>query len=901
MKFCRLILVLGLLGPLLLQVIPPVKACGPFSIEPIFVFHESPDLPFREFAGGKIGIIQPTLGRKTLVIAYRYLNGGMFTDEEQSSLVEALDGKAPEEEGTEALKAWIAARQELLADNESLPEIYVDRKNRGYDYFPNCAKNAFEVATATLKDRVTSYGASDRGVKDWIAAQDTVFENCSGGSHIPAAANVGTPGWLRKDRDYQIAAAYFYSLNFEEARQRFARIADDMDSPWRETANYLVARTLVRQASLATDEKKKIELNSQAEVALANLSSTSGTFHTSARKLLALVQFRLHPEDRLQELAQTLTSFSGNENLRQDLIDYVWLLDQTEAKILEAEKKRQEELKPPKDRADRKEEVSPDVQARNDALNRGEIISIGLAPKTAEGAEDYRNYLSLDFNHDASENEVVTAFESKLNRKLTDEEVETLKDRRESALHYRAWNLSPNRKWGPDGMSAHDHCYNCGQLTLDLMPNVLRASDLTDWIMTLQTSDAAAYDHARQRWRDTSSRAWLAVALIKADKASPGRDRLMRDAESVGHDTPEYLTVMHELARLKIATGETDAARKLIDNVLANSAALPVSARNQFLEQRAHVSQGFSSFLKYSQRVPAAFYDPENGHVGHLADLWKRAKADWEPGWGETKQEWDHNMDIEYQSLLRWDQQTIFAGETVDVFNWYFPLAVLIEAARDPSTPDHLRRQLLLAAWTRAVLLLRHDEAIELTPDLIKAAPEMTSLLEDYLQAKPAERGHAALFVLLKFPGLSPYIANGLPSFDTSEELDYYFETSWWCVLPTTDYDYEGNEVAKKVARPDFLTPQQVQTAQRERKQLDALGAGKSYLGQQVLQWAHAAPNDSRLSEALFIAFKANESYKYGCTSWEQNQEIQQEAEALLRGRYAASGWSAKLPDSKDR
>src|SRR6185295_20118327 len=99
------------------------------SIDPIFVFHESPDLPFREFTRGKIGIVQPTFGRKTLVIAYRYLNGGMFSDEEQSALVEALTGKVPEADGESALKAWIAARKALLPENEALPEIYLERKN----------------------------------------------------------------------------------------------------------------------------------------------------------------------------------------------------------------------------------------------------------------------------------------------------------------------------------------------------------------------------------------------------------------------------------------------------------------------------------------------------------------------------------------------------------------------------------------------------------------------------------------------------------------------------------------------------------------------------------------------------------------------------------------------------
>src|SRR2546421_1690364 len=466
---CHRIIALVLLATLA-HLVPVARACGPFSIDPIFVFHESPDLPFHQFTQGKIGIVQPTFGRKTLVIAYRYLNGGFFTDEEQSALVEALQGTAPEDNGGNALKTWIEARKESLQENETLPEIYVERKNASYDFFPNCAKNAFEVATATLKDRVTSYGAADRNVHDWIAAQDLVFQNCSGGSHIPAPANPGSPTWLLKDRDYQIAAAFFYSLNFEESRRRFEKIAADIESPWQDTATYLVARTLVRQASLSKDEAEKRDLNTQAEVALQNIATRSPSLQLSARKLLGLVKFRLHPETRLSELARTLTNVNGDENLRQDLIDYVWLVDRAEVRILEAETKRKEELKPPEER-DRQYKTLPDdikeSQLRNEARERGEIISISFAPKNSEGAADYRNYISLDFKYAASESEILLAFEEKLNRKLTDDEAKEIREHRESSLQYRDWTLSPNRKWGPGGISDHEAwaCYDCEKLT----------------------------------------------------------------------------------------------------------------------------------------------------------------------------------------------------------------------------------------------------------------------------------------------------------------------------------------------------------------------------------------------------------------------------------------------------
>src|SRR5262249_29380708 len=160
-----------------------------------FVFTHSPDLPFDEFAKGKIGILQPTFGRKTLVIAHRYLSGGTFTEDEQHALIEALKGKAPEEDDDAVIAAWVAAGKVVVPEEKDLPPIYADRRHGGFDFFPNCTGNAFEVATQTLKDRVTSYGATDPNVRNWLAAQDTVFKNCADGSEAPQPAPTGSPRW----------------------------------------------------------------------------------------------------------------------------------------------------------------------------------------------------------------------------------------------------------------------------------------------------------------------------------------------------------------------------------------------------------------------------------------------------------------------------------------------------------------------------------------------------------------------------------------------------------------------------------------------------------------------------------------------------------------------------------
>ena len=446
-----------------------------------------------------------------MFIAYRYLNGGSFTSHKQKELIDALKGRAPDDEGVNALKAWINGRKEVLKEDQKLPEIYTERQHGGYDFFPNCTKNAFEVALETLKDRAATHGAEDPNVKAWLAAQDTVFQNCSRGAQVPRELGAESPVWLRKDRDYQIGAALFYSLNFEGARARFTKIAADADSPWREVADYLVARTLIRQGSLSEAESKKRELFEQAEDHLQKLVTIGGKFASASGKLLSLVKYHLRPQERVVELGRSLTA-GNDENLRQDLIDYVWLIDKFEAQVLAAEEARKK-----KQAGTEEEEVRDyrpeEVKQRQERIQRGEAIELTIYPVTRpDGIPEYSERLMIEFKHDASESEIFGAFEQQLGKKLSPEDTKKIKEAHESALSHRLWNLSPNRKWDRANLSEYEGCsqYYCSRLGLDLVPDFLRADDLSDWILTLQTKDPRAYHHALSNGaRLTRLRGWL--------------------------------------------------------------------------------------------------------------------------------------------------------------------------------------------------------------------------------------------------------------------------------------------------------------------------------------------------------------------------------------------------------
>ncbi|HEV7396972.1 MAG TPA: hypothetical protein VGN86_10715 [Pyrinomonadaceae bacterium] len=874
------------------------RACGPEYIEPIFVFTTSPDLPFKEFTAGKIGIVRPSFGKKTLVIAYRYLNGGSFSPDEQDELVAALQGLAPEENDSAAIKYWVDARKELVTKDEPEPAIYSERHHGEYDFFPNCARNAFEVASATLKERVGRYGDQDKNVRDWLAAQDSVFENCAGGSSIPSAARPDQPLWLRKDRDYQIAAAYFYSLKFDEARLRFAAIAADAESPWQETADYLVARTLVREASLTRDPKKQQTIYDQAQLQLQMLLGRNSSFNKAEHRLEGLIKFRVQPADRLRELAQVLAGRGWDDNLRQNLIDYNWLIDK-----FQAEQKEVNEVATASVRE--KQPESPEameIRKKYEKIHAGELIEIWLYPRSLAGELDYQQRFELAIKPEVTKEEVFNRFVEMVGRPLRPDELNDLGECYREGQSNRIWYLSPNRKWD-DAAHEYQECYECEKIPLKSYPEFLQSDDLTDWIMTLQTDDPAAYGHALRRWRATDSPSWLIAALSRANKSSRQLTALIRAGEKLQRDEPAYASVAFHLVRLKAAMGNVAEARKLIDEIISwQEGLLPVSTQNQFLELRMQLALNLTEYLRYAARKPVMFY--EYGRFGTLNDLLTVTKSLWYPdGYEEKKEEYETATEDRFKKLLPWQDRAVFDSDTATIINWHFPLETLFAAAHNSALPDYLRRQFALAVWTRALILENKTVEEKIAPDLIKMVPELGSLFSDYQKAETRdEKERAALFILIKFQNFSPYVREGLPTFTTAEEEKYYLEEAWWCPPGLTEYGPDGQEVPRVVAKPSFLSAADSEAARREREKLLAIGDPKSYFGKRVLAWAKAAPEDRRIPEALFIAARANDSYKYGCSSWDHDEETKSAAEKLLRERYGSSVWAGKLepePENK--
>jgi hypothetical protein len=732
-----------------------VAACGPSSVVPVFAFEQRPDERLENFARGELGVVQNGYYRSFLYAAYRHFNNAPFSAREQQDLVsvwraELYREDANETTTNEAVKTWIDARKKVLTDE---PKIYTTRRyDNGYFFFPNCTADAFRTAAKTLENRIAAHGATDENVKNWTRGQDAVFANCAEGKVIPEAADA--PAWLKNDRDYQIAAATFYAADFDAARARFEQIAATRDSVWTTTANYLVARTLIRQASLLEDDdaeklrERRRPFYERAEGQLQKILTDAAMrdFHQSAARLVNLVKYRLRPAERVHELASVLSNAAPNENLRQDLIDYVWL----------------------------------------------------------------------------------------------------------------------SEKFGGENATKNADATNP------------REDDLTDWILTFEEKSDAAFRRSLARWRETNATAWFVAALAKAPKDAAEISRLLQDAERVARSSPAFGTIAFHQIRLLNEKGLRGEARAKLDSILNDkNLNLPFSARNRFLSQRMFLAETLDDFLIFAGRRAIVF--ATDGSPGEIETFSEEALKEWETG----------------KQIARWRDRTMFDVDAARAFNEQMPLAVLKQAAASQKLPEYLRRNLLVAAWTRAVALENYPTADEIAPELARVAPEYAQLFSQYAAAKSSvDKQTAATYLLLKLPALRPNVETGYGRLTPIAEIDSYRD-NWWCAPEDFSYNENGEKIAsQELPAPSFLTAAQIAEARRERAALKKLGGGSTYLARRATEFATRTPQDARLAESLHLAVRAT---RYGCQDCETGK-LSKAAHDILKNRFPRSEWARKTP-----
>jgi tetratricopeptide (TPR) repeat protein len=398
------------------------------------------------------------------------------------------------------------------------------------------------------------------------------------------------------------------------------------------------------------------------------------------------------------------------------------------------------------------------------------------------------------------------------------------------------------------------------------------ATDLLDWVLTFQgrAADEDAAAHALQRWRTSGSSAWLVAALSNAP--SDGRQQLdlLTAAAAVDPTSPAYATVAFHRGRLLLQSGHQSEARAVLDRALAANH-LPRSTVNLLKAARLATARTLDEYLSDAPRSPVDNADDSTPEGAKTIDR-----------------------------------------DVVDALNQRLPLSTIRRAGESSILSASIRREIVLAAFTRAVLLERAQTVRALLPRVARMEPLLAGALTPLRTARDdAALGDEGALLLVRHPGLRPFLTAGrereggaLASIDNLRD-------NWWCAFAgdgIAPYEtrywrrgpyerVEGPQMilhgeSSVVTDPSFLTAEERVEAETERQQLKQIDAGPSELGRRVLAWARAHPADPRVPEALHLVVRAT---RYGCTN-DRTGAVSKAAFTLLHGKYPASPWAKKTP-----
>ena len=401
-----------------------------------------------------------------------------------------------------------------------------------------------------------------------------------------------------------------------------------------------------------------------------------------------------------------------------------------------------------------------------------------------------------------------------------------------------------------------------------------RQDDITDWVLNYEDRSPGAFHHAFERYQMAHSVPWLVSALTKAPVQDPQSRELIVAARKVPADSPAYVAATFERLRLQAGL-EPDIAAKEIDGVLANPKIdLAKSSRNLFLGLRMKTAGSLEDFLRYAPRIPSAM---SNG-----VDELEIPSSDDEPA-----------------------TNPYFDWDAVQVLDRELPLSMMEEAAESKTLPAALRIQVARAVWTRAVLL-RDDSAKKLAGILAEIDTDLRPAMQDFLKSQGADEEHrAAIFILLRNPGLRPFAVPGLLREGVARTDSY--RDNWWCGLSATagqpgaprEIDNANPRPEdplfaiypeRAVPAPRFLSDAEHEKAASELAALRALDTAPNYLVKETLAWAESRHDDPRLPEAFYLAVRAT---RYGCNDADTSR-LSQQAFNFLHKNYPEDPFTAK-------
>jgi hypothetical protein len=402
---------------------------------------------------------------------------------------------------------------------------------------------------------------------------------------------------------------------------------------------------------------------------------------------------------------------------------------------------------------------------------------------------------------------------------------------------------------------------------IEARDGITRSGGLNDWVIVMQGTGAGAAERAVAQWTRTRGAPWLVAALWKLPADHAGAGPLLDAAAAIDRSSPAFATLAFLRVRLLAERGARDEARALLAGLpVTPEPGFEVETINLLAAERMKLAANLDELVHHATRTRVSEHDG----VG------SRPPAKPLP---------------------------VFDDDAGVVFSQKLPLAMLVHAVREPTLPARLRLRVASAAFVRAVLLQRHDEARELAAIVRPMTPALGSDLDRFLGATtPANRHIAAVRLLLRTPGLRAGVwgleDNQVPeSGEPARKFDHMFRRNLWCSFAPDgperripDSHLLSLIYPTGVPSPAFLSPAEIADVDRELTALAALGTAPAYLAEEAVKWAKARPRDQDAAEALAHAVEAG---RWGCAEGSARASSRSAFQTLHR-LFPKSEWARR-------
>ncbi len=434
-------------------------------------------------------------------------------------------------------------------------------------------------------------------------------------------------------------------------------------------------------------------------------------------------------------------------------------------------------------------------------------------------------------------------------------------------------------------------------------PMLSDVSDLADFVCNMQKEsyltwpeseedkkkakekDLNAAKHAREMWGKTKSAPWLVAALSGMGLRLNDDKELFDAAMNTPQSSPAFLTARFYVIDALITSGKRDEARKHLTPLLARIN-LPPTTRNLFSTQMAAASQSLPEYLKYAVLNPPEILSSSNDLVSKKF--------------------------TQLESAQHYQTETA-ALDTVSALDLSrnAPLSTWIQFARDQAVSARFKPVIVRAAWTRAQMLQKANEAAKLETLLASTNPSLApAVAKIRSSAEGPARQFAIACLILRNYGMSPYLSGGAERHAAPiDEFDYY-NNNFWVPLSLdeksadSDNSYSYNDMTGYVGDNEVRDKMKgywqpglsrfLSDAEKKSAKADLLTLNKNhpsrFLGQIVLDYAKSHPSDPDVPEMLYRVVKL--------PKWTEvtpaGSEFSKKAYLALHTAYPGNKWTKK-------